>query len=451
MSATPQQEPWDYIQALVEKAESTPLGEYLDTLPPADVARAISRLDEETQANLLILLEPEDAADLLDELSNTQGADLVEDLPAERAAAIVDEMDSDQRVDILGEMDEDDAEAILRKMHPEEAQEARELLAYPPDTAGGLMVKEFVVYPQGHRVSDVLKDLRTNAEAYSDIGVQYAYVRSESGTLIGVLRLRDLVLSPSDQPIQTVMIVNPVSVLVNAPLEELEQLFDRYMFSGLPVIEANGSIVGVVQRADVEEAHSERSDRTFMRFSGIIGGDELRSMPLVSRSAPRLAWLGVNLLLSIVAAFVIILYHETVETIIFLAAAIPVLVNVSGCSGNQAVAVTIREMALGLVRPRDFLLVIRKELGVGLINGIVLGIVFGCFAGFYDQNIMLGVVVGVALMLNMVLAVALGGAIPLLLRRMHVDPALAAAPMLTTVVDMCGFFLILFLAHSFVH
>lgn len=448
MTVTPQQEPWDRIQVLVDKAEAKQLGEFLDTLLPADVARAISRLDEDTQANLLTLLEPEDAADLLDELSDAQGADLVEDLPAEKAAAIVDEMDSDHRADILGEMDEDDAEAILREMDPEEAQEARELLAYAPDTAGGLMVTEFVVYRQHLRVSDVLTDLRTNAEAYSDFGAQYAYVSSESGTLIGVLRLRDLVLSPSDQSIQDAMIVNPVSVLVDAPLDELEQLFDRYMFSGLPVIESDGVIVGVVQRADVEEAHSERSDRTFMRFSGIIGGDELRSMPLVSRLAPRLAWLGINLFLSVIAAYVIIYNQKTVESFIILAAVIPVLVNVSGCSGNQAVAVTIREMALGLVRPRDFLLVMRKELGVGLVNGIVLGTVLGCFAGFYETDLMLGLVVGIALALNMVLAVVLGGAIPLLLRRLGVDPALAAAPMLTTVVDMCGFFLILYLASS---
>ncbi|MCH7953770.1 MAG: magnesium transporter, partial [Chloroflexi bacterium] len=196
------------------------------------------------------------------------------------------------------------------------------------------------VYPQRLRVSEVMDDLRTNAELYSDYGVQYAYVESDAGTLIGVLRLRDLVLSPSDRPIQDVMIVNPVSVLVDAPLEELEQSFDRYMFSGLPVIREDGKIVGVVQRADVEEAHSEASERTFMQFSGIIGGDELRSMPLQARTTRRLWWLGINLALSIVAAIVIIVYQETINRIIALAAIIPILVNVSGCSGNQAVAVT---------------------------------------------------------------------------------------------------------------
>lgn len=438
-----EQEPWKAIESFVEDEGREGLTEFLDTLAPAEVARAISRLSEKMQANLLILLEPEDAADLIEELPHAQGADLIEDLTAEQAAAIVDEMDSDDRADTLGELDRSDAEAILNKMDPEEAHEARELLSYPHDTAGGIMVTEFVVYPQHLLVSDVLDDLRTNAEAYSDIGVQYAYVESESGTLVGVLRLRDLVLSPNDRSVQEVMIVNPICVLVDAPLEELEQHFDRYPFYGLPVTEHDGHIVGVVQRADTEEAHSERSERTFMRFFGIIGGEELRSMPWASRSFQRLAWLSINLVLTVVAASVIIVYQDTVDKTIALAALIPVLANVSGCSGNQAVAVSIREMTLGLIKPRDFLRVIRQEIVVGLVNGILLGFLLAVFVLVWKGNLALALVVGTALALNSVLAVALGGSIPLLLRRLNMDPAIAAAPILTTVVDMCGFFLIL--------
>lgn len=439
-------EPWDAIETLISAGKGAELHDFLDTLSSFDVARAISRLNEAYQADLLTLLEPSDAADLIEELSDAQGADLIEDLSAEHAAAIVDEMESDERADLLGELDADDAEAILQRMVPEEAEEARLLLEYAPDTAGGLMVTEFVVYPQDVHVGHVLDDLRTNAEAYSDYGVQYAYVASGSGTLVGVLRLRDLVLSPNDRPIRDVMIVNPISVLVDAPLEELEAAFDRYQFSGLPVIAAEGNIVGVVQRADTEEAHSEQSERTFMRFSGIIGGDELRNAPVTSRSASRLWWLTINLVLSVIAASVIIIFQDIVDKVIALAALIPVLVNVSGCSGNQAVAVSIREMALGLIRPRDFMHVLRQELAVGAINGAVLGLLLGSFVFLWKGDALLGLAVGLALAINTVLAVALGGAIPLILKRLHIDPAVAAAPMLTTVVDMCGFFLILSLA-----
>jgi magnesium transporter len=274
-------------------------------------------------------------------------------------------------------------------------------------------------------------------------------VQTDNKTLIGVLRLRDLVLSANDRPIAEVMVVNPVSVLASAPLDEIEQLFDRYMFYGIPVIEEDGHIVGVVERADAEEAHSERSERTFMRFSGIIGGEELREMALPERTSRRLIWLAANLVLSALAALVIFYYHETIEEIIWLAALIPVLVNVSGCSGNQAVAVSIRELALGLIKPGDFARVVRQEVAVGIINGLSLGVLLGIFTALCTRDPALSVVVGLALALNTVLAVALGGAIPLLLRRINIDPAAAAAPMLTTVVDVCGFFLILSLATAF--
>lgn len=438
--------PWKAIESLVHDEQGEELQVFLDTMTSGEVARAISRLDEEDQAHLLTLLEPEDAADLVEELPDAQGADIMEDLPAEQAAHIIGEMDSDHRVDLLGAMPDSDAEAILEKMDPEEAEKARQLLEYPPDTAGGIMVTEFVVYSQDLLTSDVLNDLRTNAELYSDIGVQYAYVHTDSGTLVGVLRLRDLVLAPNDRPIREVMIVNPISVLVDAPLNELKQTFDRYMFMGIPVIDDNGHMVGVVERADAEEAHSERSERTFMQFSGIIGGEEIRTLPFLSRAMGRLSWLSINLVLSIAAASVIILYERTIEQITALAVLIPVLANVSGCTGNQAVAVSIRELSLGIIRPRDFTRVLRQELAIGLVNGVVLGALLMLFVVIWKDHLLLGIVVGISLAINTVLAVVLGAGIPLLLRRLNIDPASAAAPMLTTVVDVCGFFLILFLA-----
>jgi magnesium transporter len=449
MAQSEDKKPWVDIENILNQGNSEELHEYLDTLAPPDIARAISRLSESKQSTLLTILEPEDAADLIEELPDAQGADMMEDLPADQAAAIVDEMESDERADLLGEMTEQDAEAILQEMTPEDAEDTRELLQYQPDTAGGLMMTEFVVYNQSLLVKDVLNDLRTNAEAYSDYGVQYAYVENDSQRLVGVLRLRDLVLSQGDTPIQQIYIVNPISVLVKDNLEELEKTFDRFMFSGLPVVNNEGTIVGVVQRADIEEAHSEQTEKVFMRFSGIISGEELRTEPVVGRSGKRLAWLGLNLVLSTVAASVIILFEETVQQHLALVALLPVMANLSGCSGNQAVAVSIREMALGLIRGEDVLRVMRMELVVGIINGLVLGAMLAGITLLFEPNLMLGVAVGIALALNTVLAVVLGGSLPLMLKKAGIDPAVAAAPILTTIVDMCGFFLMLSLVSSF--
>ncbi|HOZ46192.1 MAG TPA: magnesium transporter [Candidatus Hydrogenedentes bacterium] len=437
---------WERIEALIVERDAKALDTYLDTLSPGDVARAISRLDDNAQAELLTLLEPGDAADLIEELSDVQGADIMEEVSAATAAAIVDEMDSDHRADVLAEMDKGDAEAILRAMEPDEAADARRLLTYPDDRAGGIMMTEYVSFPDHYLVRDVLFELRRDAENYKDFSVQYVYVESDHGTLIGVLPLRDLVLAPWHERLASIMIANPIYVQVDAPIHEVDQLFSRFSFIGLPVVDENGRLVGVVRRGDAEEAMGMQTEKRFMRFSGIIGGDELRSMSVGTRVIGRLSWLTVNMMLNLMSVLVIVYFEGTIHAVVALAVVLPVICNISGCSGNQALAVSIREMALGLIQPRDLWRVVLQEVRVGVVNGVVLGTLLGGVTLLWRGNPFLGLVVGGALAMNTSVAVCLGGGIPLLLKRMGIDPALAAAPVMTTFTDMCGFFLVLSLA-----
>jgi magnesium transporter len=441
--------PWKQITDLVKAESGAALHAYLDTLSSGDVARAMTRLEEAEQHQVLVLLGPDEAADLIEELADAQAADIIEDLPVQEAAAIVAEMESDERADLLGEMEPEDAEAILQQMDPEEAEDARLLLRYDEETAGGVMVTEFVVYRENTLVREVVEDLRSNAERYADYGVHYAYVQSQRGTLVGVVRFRDLLLSPPDVPLQSIMIVNPIYVLAETPLEELDDFFDRYSFFNVPVTDEEGRMVGVVRRADMEQAVGEAQERAFLKFSGIIGGEELRSMPLSERVSKRLAWLGLNVLLSILAASVLLVFEETALKFYLLIFFIPVVGNMSGCSGNQSVAVSIRELTLGVIQPRDFMRVWMKELWVGLINGAVLGsvvalvaVVLGPFLWNDSPFLGLAILVGIAFMLNTVVAVSLGGLIPLGLRALKIDPAIAAPPLLTTLTDMMGLLLV---------
>ena len=234
MSGAVSQESWEILENLLREEKTEELRQILETLSPGELARALSRLDDELQFALLTSLHPETAADLIEELDDAQGSDLVEDLPADQAAAILEEMESDHRADILSEMTDDDAQAILSHMDPEEAADIRTLMNYPSDTAGGIMVTEFVMYPSHLTVGDVLNDLHANATTYSDYGVQYAYVASEHGRLIGVLRLRDLVLSPNETPIIRVMIGTPIYLLVDATLDELTTILSVIILSGFP-------------------------------------------------------------------------------------------------------------------------------------------------------------------------------------------------------------------------
>jgi magnesium transporter len=183
-----------------------------------------------------------------------------------------------------------------------------------------------------------------------------------------------------------------------------------------------------------------------MKRQGIIGGDEFRTMPVWQRSSRRLSWLSLNIVLNVISASVIAFYQDTLSSVIALAVFLPIISDMSGCSGNQAVAVSMRELTLGVIRPFEFLHVWLKEVSVGLINGLVLGILIAGVAWLWKGNLFLGAVVGGALALNTLVAVSIGGVTPLVLKRFKMDPALASGPIVTTVTDMCGFFLILSLA-----
>ena len=242
------------------------------------------------------------------------------------------------------------------------------------------------------------------------------------------------------------MIRDPVAVQVDTTLDELADFFDHHAYLGVPVIDANRRLVGVVRKFAVAEAWGERQDSTFLKTQGIVGGEEIRSMPLMRRSSRRLAWLSVNIVLNIIAASIIAVFQETLSSVIALAVFLPIISDMSGCSGNQAVAVSLRELSLGLIRPNEFLRVWLKEVAVGLINGVALGLMIAVVAFLWKGNAYLGFVVGLSLALNTLIAVSLGGVVPLVLQRFKVDPAIASGPILTTVTDMCGFFLVLGIA-----
>ncbi len=435
--------PWEKLHSLIDVGDAAVLLDFIDSMSPTETARAISRLNAENQGRLFELLSPEDAAEVIEDISDAQAADLIEELPPQQAAAILEELDSDHLVDLLGEMDEEDAAAILENMSPDEALEARQFLAYPADTAGGLMISEYLSYPAELTIGEVLRDLQDNRETYADYNVQYFYVTDHAERLLGVLRMHDLLFLPRSAALDKVMIRTPHHIAVAAGLDELRDFFEEHALFGVPVIDSDGRLVGVVLPESVEEARREKTVKQFLGLSGIIGGEEFRTMPLLNRAGRRLSWLSLNIVLNIIAASVIALYQDTLAAAITLAVFLPMVSDMSGCSGNQAVAVSMRELSLGLVRPNELLRVLGKEASLGVINGLALGVLLGGVALLWKGNPYLGLVVGGALAANTIVAVSLGGLLPLLLKKLKMDPALVSSPLLTTVTDMCGFFFVL--------
>ncbi len=442
-------DPVDELTALVEAGEVGPIASYLHQLPPEETPYTISHLTEECRTALFSLLakdEPEFAADLMEHFDDAHAAEIMGELHPEAAAAIIDEMDSDEQADVLSELSTQDAEAILGEMSPEEAIDARRRMRYDDDTAGGLMITEFLAYPGSMNVEAVAEDLREHSDKYGEYEVRYVYATNLDGSLEGAVPMRSLVMTKRGTPLGRLVLPHPLCVNVDTHVDELEDLFDRIDFSAVPVADEANHLVGVVQRHAVQEARSEAAEEDLAKFGGIVRGEELRSMPLASRTLRRLMYLLPIGGLLMVSASVINVFIETVEELPILAMFLPVVSGLCGSGGGQAVAVSMREISLGLIKPADLMRVLAKEAAVAFVGGCVLGLALFLVIGLWQGSFGLGLVIGVAIPIVMVVAKATGGCVPLLLRRIGLDPAMASVPVVTTVVDLVGFLVVLAMA-----
>jgi magnesium transporter len=392
---------------------------------------------------LLTVLSPKDAAEIVEEIPDSQAVDIMMHMESDQAAEIMSKMHSDEIADLLLEFDVEDAEAIIAEMEPAEATKVRQLIGYPNDTAGGLMVTEYLSFLESMTVRELTESLRGRAEEFEGYNVMYLYIISDSEKFAGVLQIRDLLFALPGSRLGDIAIKNVYSLHHSADLDEVTSFFETYDFYGVPVIDHMQKLIGIVLRRSVLEANSDRITYEHLESQGIIGGDELRTMPILLRAKRRLSWLSVNIFLNIIAASVIAMHQDVLTSVIALAVFLPIISDMSGCSGNQAVAVSMRELSLGVVKPVEALRVWAQEISVGLINGLILGLLIGFAAWLWKGSIVLGLVVGGALALNTVVAVSIGGTVPLILKRFGVDPALASGPILTTITDMLGFFLTL--------
>jgi magnesium transporter len=436
--------PWKHLRALVEAGDGQRLEEYISSLSAAETIHAFSRLDRGWQARLVLLLPPDAAADIVEDLPEFHAAALIERVGIVQAAEIVEALGSDRGADLLADLRHEDADAILGKMKPGFANRVRQLIRYPDDVAGGLMGVEEYACDVHETVNDFLESLRVDWEQRGHLPQRVLLV-DDNSRLVGAVDLAEIMLADREKSLVSLREpVVPVSDFSN--LDELDEYFERHETLGAPVVNANGQLVGRLRRQAVIDGLEKRARADQLKLQGIIGGDELRSMSLTTRSRRRLSWLSINILLNIAAASVIAYFQDTLSAVVALAVFLPIVSDMSGCSGNQAVAVSMRELSLAIVQPRDLLRVWLKEAAVGLMNGAALGVLLGLVAYLWLGNVLLGVIVGIALGFNTLIAVSIGGTVPLLLKGLRIDPAVASGPVLTTVTDMCGFLLVLGLA-----
>ena len=431
------------LEEMVERGQIVELQAIIEHAEPEDLTHEICRLDDATREKLLTLIDAEDAADVLQLLPESQRIDAMEGISTPDAAEILQELPSDEQADLIAELDADDAAELLAELPAEEAANIRELVGYPEDTAGGLMATEFLAFHAQATIGEIVAGLQEAVDSDRGFDAQYVYLRDDEERLVGVVRLRDLLLSKRGQTAADVMIRDFDYVRVSDELDHLEAFFDEHSFFAAPVLDEAGRLVGIIRASAVEQAVGEARGDEYAKSQGLIDGDELRSMPLRKRAVPRLKWLSLNIVLNGLAAIIIAVNQDTLAAVLALTVFLPMISDMSGCSGNQAVGVSMRELSLNVARPSDWFRVLGKEAMVGLVNGTVLGTLIGLGAWLYEGNIFFGLVVGGALGLNTLVGVCIGGTVPLILKGLKKDPALASGPILTTITDMCGFFLVL--------
>ncbi len=434
------------LQQIFIDADAARFSAIVEQIAPQDVLRIVIRLDAPSRHGLIAMLPAALAALLIEEAPPELAASLLDGVETHVAAKIMEELQSDMQADIVHQLDDKGAAAILSEMDEDEAEGVRQLVQYEHDTAGGLMEWQVFSFKMAEKVGAVLKRIASGDEDFERYRGQHPYIVDEQGKLVGVVSLRGLLTSKRTAALSDIM-TEPLAVRPYQTLEELEDIFEEHPFLGLPVVNKHGTPLGVLSRQAVADALRTQQEHRSLARQQV--SDELRSMPTWYRSRRRLAWLSSNIVLNIIAASVISAYEETLTAVIAIAIFLPMVSDMSGCSGNQAVGVSMRELALGLTKPKDLFHVLKKEFSVGIINGIILGIMIGVVAWLWKDNAVLGLVIGLALSVNTVLAVAIGGTVPLVLKGFGIDPAVASGPLLTTITDMAGFFLVLSLATLF--
>ncbi len=415
---------------------------------PADIADELEDLPEEAALKILRQLPREIEVDSLEEMEPTNSAELLGDLGIKEAALILERMAPDNAADLLEELTDQKQKALLEEMSIKASQVLSTLLAYPEDTAGTIMSPEVISLSKDMTAEEAIGELRRKAEKAETI--YYVYVTDQDKRLLGVLSLRNLTLAPPNRKLEDILNPEVHTLQAGMDKEEVARLFDKYDYLTLPVVDDQNHLLGVVTVDDIIDVIQDEVTEDIHGMVGVSGEERVFS-PWTFSFKKRLPWLYINLATAIAASLVVGAFESTIDKLTALAVFMPVVAGMGGNAGAQALAVTVRGLALGEIDPQEGKKALMKEVAVGSLNGIAIGVVVGILAYLWQGRFFLGIVAGIAMLLTLIMAGIAGVAIPLGLKALGQDPALASTIFLTTVTDIMGFFFFLGLAAVFIN
>ena len=414
---------------------------------PADLADHLENLTLEKQVWALRHMATEDAAEALAELDGSVAVDVLENLDADVAAQIIAEMEPDDAADVLDELDEGHRDVLLGKLDREDSEELRNLLNFDPDSAAGVMNIELILLEEHMTVDEAIAHIRSEMEDKES--PYYGYVVDATDMLLGVLSLRDIMLArPGTVVGDAVRGQSVVSVPYDMDKGEVASLLSHYNFLAMPVVDHEGHIMGVVTYDDIMDIMHEEASAD---MQGMVGADPGESVdtPWLESVAKRLPWLVVNMVNSALSASVVYMFEGTIAQMAALAVLMPMVANQAGNTGQQALAVMIRQLATDRFEQKKAWLAVLREAKIGLFTGVIMALLAFVGAWIFTSVPQVGMVMAGALLCDMMLGAVAGGSIPLIFRAMGRDPAQASSIFLTTITDGAGFFLFLGLATIF--
>ena len=436
----------DTFGRLLRRRAQTNLIKLIKKTHPADLAIVFRYFNDNEQTQIFGLMQSNDhTIEFLVELDDTLIQKILNIKSAKRVANLIQNASTNDQSYILGFLQEEQAQSVIDLLNKEEKEEIEEIMGYPEDSAGSMMATEVFTLYQDTTCGDALKTLQDQRDAEM---VFYLYVTDEDGSLVGVASLRALATRQADVLLKEIMEKRVHSVRPETDQEDVAQIVAQYNYLAVPVIDSDNRLLGIVTVDDVVDVIREEATEDFLQMAGAGKDREILLKSSWENAKVRLPWLFASWIGGVVAAYIIGKYEHMLESIIALAAFIPVIIGMGGNIGTQSSTIVVRGMATGRIEIGNEIQVLLKELKVGLMLGSLYGIMLGIFANFrfISTDPMLGLVVGLSICSSMLLAAGVGTFTPLILRKLDIDPAVATGPFVTTSVDILGLLLYFMIA-----
>jgi len=437
----------DSIKRLLRRRAISHLRKIVNKTHAADLSVVFRFLSLPEQHKLFEMIkEPEQKGILLSELDEDILLDLIERIELDEIVEILEHVPNDDVADLLGRLSEEQSGAILERMKKEDSEDVEDLLRYEDDTAGGIMVTDFIALREDTTAREAIESLQ---KEYMDVEMPfYLYAVDEYGRLVGVSSLRQLVVVQPDTPLNDFMTTDVFFVQTNMDQEEVAKIVARYDILAVPVVDETHQLVGIVTVDDVIDIFRQEATEDILKMAG-AGEEFVETKSVLKSTRIRLPWLFASCIGGIVAFLIIGHFEGSLRKLAYLAAFIPVIMGMGGNIGTQSSTIVVRGLATGRLHISDIWQVVSKELAIGLILGLVYGSLIGFVAQFQYSMGMLAVSVGLAVLSSMSIAALVGSLVPMAFARISIDPAVATGPFVTTAIDIISVFFYFMIATTF--